>query len=75
MPDGRRFCINWMGRWKYAIVLKGNAWNGQMGLARELKLVQVGDKLRRTSFPIREVQKLRTNRIGTKNVNIFNVTE
>lgn len=40
---------------------------------RELKLVPIGNDLQLTSLPISEVENLRTNRIGTKNVNIWSV--
>lgn len=73
MPDGRRFFINWMNRWEYAVALADNfkGWTGQMSFVRELKVVYVGYDIRLTSYPIREIESLRTNHVGAKNITIM----
>lgn len=72
MPDGRRLFINWMGRWEYAVAIAENVnnWAGQMGVVRELKAVHVGYDIRLTSYPIREIESLRTNHVAKKNITI-----
>lgn len=70
LPDGRRIFTSWMNRWEYASNLNFNAWAGQMGIARELKLKQVGDKIRLSSLPVRELENLRTGRVSKQNIPI-----
>ncbi|XP_031621237.1 uncharacterized protein LOC116339482 [Contarinia nasturtii] len=72
LPDGRRILISWMGRWEFAGNLNFNAWNGQMGIPRELNLIKVGGRIRLTSQPIREMESLRINPVRKQNINITN---
>lgn len=72
LPDGRRIFISWMNRWEYAMKLNFNAWAGQMGIARELKLKQVGDQIRLSSLPVRELKNLRIGKVSKQNIPIKN---
>lgn len=72
LPDGRRPFISWMSRWEYGKSFNFTAWNGQMGLARELKLIKVGNEIRLSSLPVHEVQTLRINPVKRQNVRITN---
>lgn len=71
LPDKRRVFLNWMNRWEYAQTLNISTWNGQMGIARELKLVAVKDQFLISSLPVREFNSLRVKRVHNfKNVTI-----
>ncbi|XP_031637877.1 putative glycosyl hydrolase ecdE, partial [Contarinia nasturtii] len=72
LPDGRHVLINWMGRWEYAGNTNFSAWNGQIGIPRELKLVTVNDQIRLTSLPIHEMESLRINPVHKQNISITN---
>nr|QIZ03396.1 glycoside hydrolase 32 family protein [Mayetiola destructor] len=73
LPDGRRIFISWMNKWEYAQQLNFNRWNGQMGIAQELRLIQVKDQIRLASLPVRELKKLRTKQLEQKkNIKITN---
>lgn len=72
VPDGRRIFISWMNNWFYAAHLNFNVWNGQMGLPRELKLNQVGDRILLSSLPVREIETLRVKPVRMQNVLIVN---
>nr|QIX12407.1 MDL4 [Mayetiola destructor] len=72
LADGRRPFISWMNRWQYSKSFNFTAWNGQMGLARELKLTKIGNEIRLSSLPVREVQTLRINPVRRQNVTITN---
>lgn len=71
LPDGRRIFVNWMSRWEYAPTLNFSTWNGQMGIARELKLVNITNQLLLKSVPVRELESLRVKQVHSfKNVTI-----
>lgn len=72
LSDGRRPFISWMNRWEYGKSFNFTAWNGQMGLTRELKLNQIGNEIRISSLPVHEVQTLRINPVQKENVTITN---
>lgn len=73
LPDGRRIFISWMNKREYADHLNFNIWNGQMGLPRELKFKHVDGRTLLSSLPVRELTKLRTERLVKKrNVPITN---
>lgn len=64
LPDKRRIFISWMNRWEYATSLNFSVWNGQMGIARELKLIApTQNQFFLTSLPVRELKSLRVKRI------------
>lgn len=53
-----------MNYWQYGMSLNpSGVWNGNMGLTRELKLNQVGNKIRLSLLPVREEEAMRMNRI------------
>ena len=65
-PDGRRIMIGWMQNWDTCAnnrIPKGK-WFGQMSLPRELS-IKDGRLIQK---PIREIEKLRTNKTEYKNV-------
>lgn len=63
-PDNRRFFISWMNRWEYALNFNFSIWNGQMGVAREVKLMSVpGKGPRLATLPVREFEALRVRQI------------
>lgn len=72
LPDKRRIFISWMNRWEYAASLNFSIWNGQMGIARELKLIaDTNNRFLLSSLPVREIETLRVNRIhNLKNISI-----
>lgn len=72
LPDGRHIFLYWMNRWQYCDCFNFTKWNGQIGLPRELKLIQIGDELRVTSLPISEIETLRMKRVRNQNI-IINV--
>nr|QIX12410.1 MDL7 [Mayetiola destructor] len=72
LPDGRRIFIHWMGRWEYVANLNFSPWLGQLGIPRELNLIKVGDQIRLTSEPVREMESLRINHVRRQNINITN---
>lgn len=65
LPDKRRIFVSWMNRWEYAASLNFSVWNGQMSIARELKLHADADarRLRLASLPVREIESLRVKRV------------
>lgn len=64
LPDGRRIFISWMNRWEYATSLNFSIWNGQMGIARELKLIaHTNNQFLLSSLPVRELESLRVKRV------------
>lgn len=73
LPDGRRIFISWMNRWAYAAKMTFNVWNGQMSIPRELKLIQLGNQIRLTSLPVREMKSLRIHHSRKQNIKISNV--
>ena len=65
-PDGRRIMIGWMQNWDTCAnnrIPKGK-WFGQMSLPRELS-IKDGRLIQK---PVREIEKLRTNKTEYKNV-------
>ena len=65
-PDGRRIMIAWMQNWDTCAnnrIPKGK-WFGQMSLPRELS-IKDGRLIQK---PVREIEKLRTNKTEYKNV-------
>ncbi|MET9660717.1 GH32 C-terminal domain-containing protein [Streptomyces sp. NPDC006510] len=56
LPDGRRVQLGWLSNWDYAFSAPTGAWNGQLGIARELTLTGKGLVQR----PAVEVETLRT---------------
>lgn len=75
LPDGRRIFISWMNRWEYAQSLNISVWNGQMGIARELKLITITtnstNRFLLASLPVREIEWLRVKYVHSfKNVSI-----
>lgn len=57
-PDGRRIQYGWMGSFEQPVASQvADGWSGQLTIARELGLGD-GDQL--TSWPIAEVEQLRT---------------
>lgn len=72
LPDKRRIFISWMNRWEYATSLNFSVWNGQMGIARELKLfADTQNQLRLSSLPVREIESLRIEHVHSiKNITI-----
>lgn len=42
LPDGRRIQFGWLSNWDYAFSAPTGAWNGQLGLPRELSLSATG---------------------------------
>lgn len=73
LPDGRHIFIQWMGRWEYISNINFSPWLGQLGIPRELSLIKVGDQLRLTSLPVREMTSLRINPVRKENIVITNV--
>lgn len=64
LPDRRRIFISWMNRWEYATSLNFSIWNGQMGIARELKLTApTKNQFLLSSLPVRELESLRLKRV------------
>ena len=65
-PDGRRVMIAWMQNWDTLVVTAHKApWCGQMTLPRELS-IRNG---RLYQWPVRELERLRSNRVAYQNVN------
>lgn len=66
LPDNRRIFITWMNRWEYAVSLNFSTWNGQMGLPRELKLIEKPkNRFLLSSLPVREIESLRVRQVRT----------
>lgn len=59
--DGRHIVIGWMSNWQYANDVPTQNFRNALTVPRELKLVRTGRDLRVTSYPVREVEKLRSN--------------
>nr|QIX12408.1 MDL5 [Mayetiola destructor] len=72
LPDGRRIFISWENRWQYAQQLNFNVWNGQMGLARELTLNKIDNRILISSLPVRETKMLRIDHVRKQNIPIEN---
>lgn len=72
LPDKRRIFISWMNRWEYAVSLNFSTWNGQMGLPRELKLIEnPKNRFLLSSMPVREIESLRVKQVhNIRNVSI-----
>ena len=64
-PDGRRVMIGWMQNWDTcSIRSQEELWFGQMSIPRELQIKNG----RLYQYPIREVEKMRRNKVEYKNV-------
>jgi fructan beta-fructosidase len=59
VPNSRRLMIAWMNNWQYAGDIPTDPWRSAMSVTRELGLQTVGDDVRLTSTPVRELKKLR----------------
>ncbi|MFS0700317.1 GH32 C-terminal domain-containing protein [Cellulomonas sp. 179-A 4D5 NHS] len=55
VPDGRRLAVAWMNNWEYAAATPTGTWRGSMTFPRELTLRDVGDELRLSQDPVREL--------------------
>lgn len=67
-PDGRRVMIGWMQNWDTCNHRRRHdeAWFGQMSLPRELSIKNG----RLYQVPIRELEKLRKNRVAYENITV-----
>ena len=69
-PDGRRIMIGWMQNWDtYNLHSPERPWFGQMSLPREIS-VKDGRLLQK---PIRELEKMRVNKVEYENADVFGV--
>lgn len=59
--DGRRLAIGWMSNWEYANDVPTENFRSAMTVVRELKLVRVGKELTLSSYPVKELEKLRVD--------------
>lgn len=70
LPDGRRVWLGWMSNWDYPFSAPTGAWNGQLGIPRELTLTETDDGVRLVQHPIRELTALRTSTTTRKDLSI-----
>ena len=69
-PDGRRVMIGWMQNWDTCgICGPEEPWFGQMSLPRELSLKNG----RLYQKPVRELDKMRTNKVSCQNISFSDV--
>ena len=71
--DGRRLFIGWMSNWDYANQVPSKYFRSANTVPRELKLANNGSHLILTSYPVREIEKLR--KTDLKSVDQFTVKE
>ncbi|MEU9094850.1 glycoside hydrolase family 32 protein [Streptomyces sp. NPDC048428] len=64
LPDGRRVQLGWLSNWDYAFSAPTGAWNGQLGLPRELTLSATG----LVQLPAAETEALRTTRTTFRDI-------
>ena len=71
-PDGRRIMIGWMQNWDTCnLYVPEQAWFGQMSLPRELSVVNG----RLIQKPVRELEKLRGEKIKYENIAFSGITK
>ena len=61
--DGRRIWLGWMTNFRYAGDEPTKAWRGGLSLPRELRLVETPGGLRLAQSPVRELMKLRAEKV------------
>jgi beta-fructofuranosidase/levanase/fructan beta-fructosidase len=61
--DGRRLFIGWMSNWDYATSVPTVKWRSAMTIPRELSLQQTENGYRVFSYPVKELDKLRTDEL------------
>jgi sucrose-6-phosphate hydrolase SacC (GH32 family) len=61
--DGRRLWIGWMSNWEYANDVPTSPWRSAMSLPRALTLRRVEGELRLVQTPVKELEKLRGQRM------------
>lgn len=57
--DGRMLFIGWMSNWNYAQVVPTEKWRSAMTVARTFELKAMNGKRILTSYPVKELEKLR----------------
>ena len=55
VPNNRKIFIGWMCNWDYAAKLPSPIWRTSMTAPRELQLLTIGDEIRLTSNPIKDL--------------------
>jgi fructan beta-fructosidase len=58
--DGRRLFLGWMSNWLYATVVPTYAWRSAMTVPRELVLKKINNGYLLASYPIKELEMLRS---------------
>jgi sucrose-6-phosphate hydrolase SacC (GH32 family) len=61
--DGRRLWIGWMSNWEYANDVPTSPWRSAMSIPRALTLRRVAGDLRLVQTPVKELEKLREQRM------------
>ncbi len=68
--DGRRVWIGWFSNWQYANIEPTELWRGAQSIPRVLTLRRYPDGLRLVQRPIRELERLRRERLHIENANV-----
>ena len=59
--DGRRLFLGWMSNWMYAMQVPTDKWRSAMTIPRELTLFHTIEGYRLFSYPVVELEKLRSS--------------
>lgn len=62
VSDGRRLFIGWMSNWQYATVVPTQKWRSALTFPRELQLLKNDTDYLLTSFPVKEIEKIRVEK-------------
>lgn len=62
--DGRRIFIGWMSNWEYANIVPTKQWRNSMTLPRKITLTENNGDYRLLFTPVKEVQKLRAEKMA-----------
>ncbi|MEZ7936615.1 MAG: GH32 C-terminal domain-containing protein [Paludibacteraceae bacterium] len=63
--DGRRIFIGWMSNWDYANQVPSKYFRSANTVPRELKLASNGNHIILTSYPVKEMNALKNNKINS----------
>ena len=68
--DGRRLWLGWMSNWQYANNIPTHPWRSAMSIPRSLSLKETSNGLRMVQSPVKELRKLRSQKIEYKGLEI-----
>jgi len=66
--DKRKIFLGWMSNWLYANVVPTEKWRNAMTIPRELKIKKADNEIRIASFPVKEIEEIKSKPVVIKNI-------